>query len=242
MSLQCVVLAGGLGTRMRPLTASVPKALIPVAGRPFVDWQLELLADRGVEEVLFSVGYRGEMLRGHVGDGRRWGLSVDWISEGHDLRGTAGALRLAYDLGALRSSFFVLYGDSYLPIDMAAVEQAWRLSRMPSLMTVLRNDGQWDASNAIYDGGRVVLYDKSRPARVRDSLRWIDYGLSVMTHGVVADLIPSGERTDLADILHKLSVTGQLAGYEVFDRFYEAGSPAGLLDLEAYLGTVTSDR
>src|SRR5919197_6751225 len=99
MSLQCVILAGGLGTRMRPATEAIPKALVPVLGSPFADWQLRLLASRGVERVVYSVGYRGDMLRDHVGDGSCFGLQVAWVDEGDDLRGTGGALRLAPDSG-----------------------------------------------------------------------------------------------------------------------------------------------
>src|SRR6266446_10547685 len=126
VTLQCVVLAGGLGTRMRPMTEEIPKALIPVLGRPFADWQLEHLAAEGVERVTYSVGYRSEMLRAHVGDGSRFGLQVSWVDEGEHLLGTGGALRHAYDEGALDAAFFVLYGDSYLPISMSEVETAWR--------------------------------------------------------------------------------------------------------------------
>ncbi len=232
--LQCVVLAGGIGTRMRPQTEEMPKALLPVLGRPFADWQLELLAKQGIERVLYSVGYRGEMIRDHVGDGSRWGLEINYVDEGHQLRGTGGALRLALDLGELEEAFFVLYGDSYLPVDLGAVERAWEQTPLPALMTVFRNDGQWDASNAIYDDGRVVLYDKDRPADRVEEMHWIDYGLSILTREVVAQ-VPGREPADLADLMRGLSREGQLAGFEVSERFYEAGTPEGLRDLERYL-------
>jgi NDP-sugar pyrophosphorylase family protein len=235
MALQCVLLAGGLGTRMRPLTEAVPKALVPVLGRPFADWQLELLAEQGVERMVCCTGYRGDLLREHVGDGSRFGIAVSWSDEGSSLRGTAGAIRLAHDRGLLDEAFLVLYGDSYLPVDLAGVEAAWRRSGAPALMTVMRNDERWDRSNCIYADGRVVLYDKSRPAGRRDEMRWIDYGLSVLTGPTVADLVPSGTVVDLAALQHILSVSGRLAGVEVRERFYEAGSPAGLRDLEAHL-------
>lgn len=235
MALQCVILAGGLGTRMRPVTETIPKALVPVRGVPFVDWQLRLLAGQGVGHVVFSVGYRGEMLMDHVGDGARFGIHVTWVNEGSQLRGTGGALRLALDEGALEDAFFVLYGDSYLPISMPEVELAWRMSGLPALMTVLRNEDRWDSSNALFADGRVKLYDKGRPEEVRGRLRWIDYGLSILTRSVVAEAIEPGAHADLADLFHGLSKTGRLAGFEVDERFYEAGSPQGLLDLEHYL-------
>jgi NDP-sugar pyrophosphorylase family protein len=235
MALQCVILAGGLGTRMRPLTETVPKALIPVLGAPFADWQLALLAQQGIERVVCCVGYRGEMLRDHVGDGGRYGLTVTWSDEGPHLRGTAGAIRLALDRGALDDAFFVIYGDSYLPAGPAGAEAAWQRSGAPALMTVLRNEGRWDRSNCIFRDGRVVLYDKSRPLERRGEMRWIDYGLSVLTRRAIEDHVPAGGVADLADLQHRLSVTGRLAGLEVHERFYEAGSPEGLRELEAYL-------
>jgi NDP-sugar pyrophosphorylase family protein len=220
---------------MRPATEAIPKALIPVLGRPFADWQLEHLAAQGIERVTYSVGYRGNMLRAHVGDGRRFGLTINWVDEGEHLRGTGGALRLALDEGALEEAFFVLYGDSYLPVEMSEVEAAWHDSKQPALMTVLRNEGRWDTSNAIYKDGRVTLYDKSRPRDQQSKMDWIDYGLSVLTRDVIASRVKSGSVVDLADLMKDLSREGLLAGLEVHQRFYEAGSPAGLKDLEHYL-------
>ena len=233
--LQCVVLAGGPGTRMRPATEEMPKAVLPVLGRPFADWQLELLAEQGIERVLYSVGYRGEMIRDHVGDGSRFGLEVAYVDEGEHLRGTGGALHLAYHLGQLEEAFFVLYGDSYLTVDFGAVERAWDQTPLPALMTVFRNDGEWDTSNAIHSDGTVVLYDKERPAVRAEEMHWIDYGLSVLSRDLVAKRIPHDEVSDLADLMRDLSRDGQLAGFEVSERFYEAGSPEGLRDLEQYL-------
>jgi len=235
MPLQCAILAGGLGTRMRPRTAAVPKALLPVLGEPFADWQLRLLARGGIERVVYCVGYRGDQLRAHVGDGARYGLRVTWVDEGRRLLGTAGALRLALDRGALDEAFFVLYGDSYLPVDVAAVEAAWARSRLPALMTVLRNEGRWDRSNCVYRDGRVVLYDKGRASPARAEMAWIDYGLSVLSRAVIAERVAPGAVADLADVQRDLSNAGQLAGLEVRERFYEAGSPEGLRELEAYL-------
>lgn len=235
VTLQCVVLAGGLGTRMRPASEAIPKALIPVLGRPFADWQLEHLAAQGIQRVTYSVGYRGDLLRAHVGDGSRFGMKVTWVDDGARLRGTGGALRVALDEGALEDAFFVLYGDSYLPVSMDEVEAAWRKSQQPALMTVLRNEGRWDASNAIYKDGRVTLYDKSRPQEMLTEMLWIDYGLSVLTRDVIATRIEAGSVADLAGVMKDLSIEGRLAGLEVNQRFYEAGSPEGLRDLEVYL-------
>jgi N-acetyl-alpha-D-muramate 1-phosphate uridylyltransferase len=233
--MQCVILAGGLATRMRPLTERIPKALIPVAGRPFIDHQLDWLAGHGVTDVVLSVGYKGDAIRSHVGDGGRYGLRARVVDEGEHLRGTAGALRLALDEGALEESFLVTYGDSFLPIDFAVVFDAFQASGKPALMTVFRNDGRWDTSNVIFDGRLVTLYDKQRRMRPAADFTFIDYGLIALARRVVAGEIPAGGNADLATLLHGLSVRGELAGFEVAQRFYEIGSPAGLEDLETWL-------
>lgn len=235
--MDCIVLAGGLGTRMRPLTETNPKALIEVAGRPFVDWQLEWLATQGVDRVVYSIGYRGELLRDHIGNGRQFGVPVDFVDEGPELRGTGGALRLAYDSNVLPDAFLVLYGDSYLTVTLGAVWAAFETARRTPLMTVLRNAGRWDRSNASFVDGRVVLYDKVRAGDPQ--FAFIDYGLLALTRDVVSE-IPSGEVFDLASLLHRLSVENRLAGYEVVDRFYEIGTPAGLADLEALLAGLST--
>jgi NDP-sugar pyrophosphorylase family protein len=239
MPLQCVILAGGRGTRMRPLTDTVPKAMIPVLGAPFAGWQLSWLASHGVKKATFSIGYRGGMIRDYIGDGSRWELPVDYVDEGENLRGTGGALRLALDQELLEESFFLLYGDSFLPIDMRAVEAAWDAVSEPAMMTVLRNTNEWDLSNVVFRDGRVVLYDKRRPADHATEMRWIDYGLSILTRNLIEDRLQPGAVADIADLLHDVSISGELAGLEVDERFYEVGSAAGLHDLEQYLGRLS---
>jgi NDP-sugar pyrophosphorylase family protein len=236
-SVQCVILAGGLATRMRPLTDSLPKALLPVAGRPFIDLQLEHLARQGVTDAVLSIGYRGEMLRDHVGDGARFGLRVAYVDEGADLRGTAGALRLALSRGALDDAFLVTYGDSFLPVDFAAVFAAFRRSGQPALMTVFRNEGRWDTSNVIFEpgAGRVVLYDKRRQTRPAADFAYIDYGLSALDRRLVEEEVPAQGTADLAELFFALSQSGRLAGLEVHERFHEIGSPEGLAELETWI-------
>jgi NDP-sugar pyrophosphorylase family protein len=230
---------------MRPLTDVRPKALLPVAGRPFIDHQLEWLARHGVTDVVLSIGYRGDMLRDHVGDGARFGLAVAYVDEGEDLRGTAGALRLALSHGALEESFLVTYGDSFLPIDFAAVFRAFRGAGQPALMTVFRNEGRWDTSNVIFEpaggsggpaeAGRVVLYDKRRRTRPAADFSYIDYGLSALERRIVEEEVPAEGIADLAELFHALSVGSRLAGFEVRERFHEIGSPEGLEELETWI-------
>jgi NDP-sugar pyrophosphorylase family protein len=232
--LQCVILAGGRGERMRPMTDSLPKTLIPVGGVPFADHQLNWLAREGVESVVYCIGYRGDLIREYVGNGGRWGVSVEFVDEGDELRGTAGALRLSLDEGVLRERFFVLYGDSYLPIALAPVWSAFAEVGLPALMTVLRNEGRWDRSNALVEDGLVTIYDKSG-ADPKVPLEWIDYGLSVLERSIVEARVPQGTVADLADLYRELTADRLLAAFEVHERFFEIGSPAGLSDLERHL-------
>jgi NDP-sugar pyrophosphorylase family protein len=226
--MQCVILAGGRGTRMQPLTDTMPKALVPVAGKPFVEHQLEWLQGQGVHDIVFCLGYRGAQLRKVVGERARY------VDEGEQLRGTAGALRLALDEEVLAASFAVLYGDSYLPIELAPIWDTFRRRREPALMVVLRNENRWDTSNARFAGGNVVEYDKQNAGR-RPELKWIDYGLGMLERDLVADRIAPGVTADLADLYGQLSREGNLAGFEVLERFYEIGSAEGLRDLEHFL-------
>jgi NDP-sugar pyrophosphorylase family protein len=237
--MQCLILAGGLATRMRPLTEAVPKALIPIGGVPFVDHQLAWMAGHGVTRVVLSIGYRGDMLRDHVGDGRRFGLDVRFVDEGTTLRGTAGALRLALDQGALEEGFLVTYGDSFLPIDFAAVWRHFEAGGAPALMTVFHNAGRWDTSNVIFRAGRIELYDKHRRTRPPADFDYIDYGLSGLRRSVIERMVPTprapDEKADLADLFHRLSRGGELAGLEITERFFEIGSPAGLEEFEQWI-------
>jgi NDP-sugar pyrophosphorylase family protein len=225
--MQCVILAGGLGTRMRPLTDTCPKTLLPAQGRPFAYHQLHWLAAQGITEVVYSIGHQGDLIRRYWAEEQPPVPSIRYVDEGEVLRGTAGALRLAREQGALDDRFFVIYGDSFLPVEFEPIWSAFQMSGQPALMTVLRNEGRWDRSNVIYEPGRVVLYDKAGSG----GMRFIDYGLSCFRRDVFDDL----EVADLAALFHQLSLQGQLAGFEVHERFYEIGSPAGLRDLEHYL-------
>jgi N-acetyl-alpha-D-muramate 1-phosphate uridylyltransferase len=227
--LPLALLAGGLATRLDAVAAGLPKSLVPVAGEPFIAHQLRLLRREGVTRVVLCLGHLGKMIEAFVGDGSAFGLDIVCQFDGEALLGTAGALRQALPL--LGERFLVLYGDSYLDIPFAPVQQAFERSETPALMTVLRNEGRWDNSNIVFDGTRIVRHDK----RVRDPrMHYIDYGLSVASAAVFAAL-PAGQALDLADLYGALAREGRLAGYEVFQRFYEIGTPQGLADTDAFL-------
>lgn len=230
------LLAGGLATRLRPHTLRVPKAMIVVAGEPFIAHQLRLMHREGVPRIILCVGYLGEQIEAFVKDGSQFGLTVDYCYDGSNLLGTGGALRKA--LPQLGPEFLVMYGDSWLDTRFAPIVAAFRDSGKPALMTVFRNNGQWDASNVLYEDGSIRCYDK------RDRLtqmRHIDWGLTAMK----ADLLekrPPDIAFDLSDLYSDLSRRGELAGYEVTTRFYEIGSIDGLRETEELLRKQSDGR
>ncbi|MCW2993268.1 MAG: nucleotidyl transferase [Conexibacter sp.] len=227
MSLAPVcILAGGLGTRLGATVADTPKPLLPVAGEPFLLHQLRLLARAGATRAVLCVGYLGERIEAALG-AERLGIALSYAYDPPTLAGTAGAIRAALPL--LGERFLVLYGDTYLRIDYAAVDAAHRASGQPALMTVLRNEDRWDVSNAVYAGGQVKAYDKHRPTA---DMRWIDYGLGVLTTEAL-DAAPADP--DLAGVYHALARRGALAGYEATERFHEIGTPEALAETEAFL-------
>ncbi len=223
------LLAGGLATRLHPLTERVPKAMLEVAGEPFIAHQLRLLRRKRISRVVICAGYLAEQIEAFVGDGSRFGLSVGYKVDGPRLLGTGGALRAALDL--LGSEFLVMYGDSWLDTDYAAVVEAFRTSGQPALMTVFRNEGQWDSSNVWFEDGRIRLYDKQQRL---PQMHHIDWGLG-MIRGDALAARPANEPFDLADVYSELARAGRLAGCEVTTRFYEIGSAEGLKETDALL-------
>jgi NDP-sugar pyrophosphorylase family protein len=227
--LPIAILAGGLATRLRPITETIPKALIDIAGEPFLAHQLRLLHGGGIRHAVLCVGYLGEQVRNYAGDGSAFGLRVDYSFDGPQLLGTAGAIKRALPL--LGDAFFVVYGDSYLPIDYAAVAHAFVDSGKLGLMTVFRNHGQWDTSNVEFSEGRLLAYDKTNRT---PRMQHIDYGLGVFRRDAF-DNVPGDRPHDLAAVYQSLLRKDQLAAWESPQRFYEIGSPEGIRELTELL-------
>lgn len=230
MSLPVAVLAGGLATRLQPVAGQIPKILIEVAGRPFAEHQIDWLRGQGVSHAVFCVGHLGEQIARTLGDGDRWGMTFQYVFDGPTLAGTGGALRGA--LPHLGPAFFVMYGDSYLQCDFRTIEAAFRASGQPGLMTVFRNDDQWDRSNVQYEDGRIIRYNKRQRS---PDMRYIDYGLGVLTPQAFEPWTHDTAPFDLELVYQDLILRGRLAGYEVHERFYEIGSMAGLEETRALL-------
>ncbi len=227
--LPAAILAGGLATRLRPLTEKIPKALVDIAGEPFLWHQLRLLHSNGIRRAVLCVGHMSDRIEQSVGDGSRFDMKLEYSHDGAAPMGTAGALKRALPL--LGENFFVVYGDSYLPCDWRPVERAFFESGKPALMTVFCNDGQWDYSNVEFVGGRIVAYNKELRT---PKMRYIDYGLGVF-HQSAFDRVPADRPSDLAALYGALLAEGQLAGFEVPARFFEIGSFAGIQELVPYL-------
>lgn len=223
------ILAGGLATRLRPITEKIPKVLVPIAGKPFLAHQLELLRQQGITRVVLCLGYLGEMVQREFGDGSAHGVQLDYSFDGPVLLGTGGALKRA--LPKLGEQFFVLYGDSYLPIPFAPIADFFERSGKLGLMTVYRNEGKYDTSNVVFGDGEIKVYDKKQRL---PEMHHIDYGLSLFRREVF-EHYPADKPFDLAEVMRDLVARKQLAGYEVKERFYEIGSHAGLEELNALL-------
>ncbi len=228
------ILAGGRGTRLGERAREIPKPLLEVAGEPFLIHQLRLLAAHGVRQTVICVGHLGEMIESRLGE-ERFGVHIAYSHDGPGLDGTLGAIRRA--LALLPERFLVLYGDTYLRLDYAAADRAWRHSGLPALMTVLRNEGRWESSNAHYEHGRVLAYDKHAPSA---GTSWIDHGLGGLTAGALAR-VPESER-DLAVLYSTLARRGELCGYPASERFYEIGTPPALEETEAFLAGAHAAR
>jgi NDP-sugar pyrophosphorylase family protein len=224
-----VILAGGLALRMRHLTGDMPKSLLEVAGRPFICWQLEYIYTQGIRNVVICLGYLGGQIRDFIGDGEKFGLSIIYAEDLPSQLGTGGAILNALDL-IPGQDFFVMYGDSYLPIQFKVVQDFYDAKRINALMTIYRNVNEFDLSNVMLLDNDKVRYKKNSEGYGS----YIDYGLLILSKNNFKNLKLVG-KLDLAEILHRISLENKLYGYEVFNRFYEIGSPSGLLMMDSYM-------
>jgi N-acetyl-alpha-D-muramate 1-phosphate uridylyltransferase len=224
-----VILAGGVATRLRPITETIPKALLAVAGEPFIAHQLLLLRKNGIKKVVICSGYLSKQIEDFVGDGSRFGLSVTYSVDGEKLLGTGGAIKKALPL--LEDEFFVMYGDSYLTVNFKHVYDSFISSLSMGLMTVFKNYNAWDNSNIVFEGGKIITYDKKHKIKGMD---YIDYGLGILKKPAF-DAMAAREVFDLSELYQDIISKDQMSGYEVPERFYEIGSLSGLAEMERYI-------
>lgn len=240
--MQCIILAGGLGTRVSHRTGGRPKAMIEVAGEPFIRHQLRLLRDNGVNDVVVCTGHRAELIEAEMADHAPRGMTVRFSHDGRQLLGTGGAIRRAVADGLADEVFMVLHGDSYLRIDFADMWEWFDSEHHRALMAVWHNDDEFDASNAAVRNGRVVVYRRSSSKTGHPTMNYVDYGLGILTADAVLDLIPAEDAHDLGVLYGTLASRGQLQAYEVDQRFPDIGSASGLLELDRLLKTDVPQR
>ena len=230
--LPVAILAGGLATRLYPITKTIPKALIEVSGKPFIFHQLSYLHNQGIRKVVLCIGYLGEQIKSLVGDGSKFELEISYSTDGSELLGTGGAIKKALPL--LGDNFFILYGDTFLPIKFDVVENAYFSNDYKALMTILKNEGQWDKSNILFKNNILLKYNKKKPSK---DMKYIDYGLSVVSAEIFTKYT-NKTAFDISSIFESLSIKKQLKGFEVYERFYEIGTPNGLNDTEKYFSNI----
>ena len=221
------ILAGGLGTRLGEQGRFTPKALVEVAGQPFLWHQLRLLAASGAFEIVLCVGHLGELIEERIGS-QLHGLHIAYSYDQPGLDGTLGAIRRAQPL--LGERFLVLYGDTYLRVEYEEFDRKWRASGQPAAMSVLENAGRWGTSNAQYADGLVLKFDKFAPTK---EMTFIDYGLGALEARAL-ELISTKE-ADLARLYSSLAEKKLLFGFEARQRFYEVGSPEALEETARFL-------
>lgn len=236
---QAAVLAGGYGTRMLPLTASLPKPLISVAGLPFAERLLTWLREAGVERVLLLGGWHAEALVSHFGDGSRFGMEVEYSISAPT---TETARRLRRAASMLDQQFLLLYGDNYCPIDLGMAEAQWLSSRLPAQMTVYDNRDGYSRANVAWDEqGLVRVYD---PDRSMAGLTGVDIGFLFLDREVVG--LTGEENIGLGRALFpQLVERRMMRAYVTRHRYYGPAHPRRLEETEQFFGqapTVLLDR
>jgi NDP-sugar pyrophosphorylase family protein len=220
--MQVAILAGGLATRLRPVTEQIPKSMVEIVGKPFLEYQVELLRRNDVCDIVLCVGHLSEQIKDYFGDGTRYGVHLTYSDEGEQRLGTGGALKLAEP--ALADVFFVLFGDSYLMLDYRAIMDYFLARDRQGLMVVYHNENRYDSSDVLVEDGLVTAYDKGHPV---PGMIYINHGLSIMRKQILA-AAPSNTPFTLETLMRQVTSQGQLLAFETKQRFYEIGSFAGL--------------
>lgn len=226
--MQAIILAGGLATRLGDTAKNKPKSLVEIQGKPFLQYQLELLKGNGLKNIVLCIGHMGNQIQEIFGNGSRYGVNIQYSIE-DKLLGTAGAIKKAEPL--LEEMFFTLYGDSYFCLNINDILNYFRAQDKTALMTVYRNDGLYDRSNTTIEGKFVTKYDKNNPSK---DMVFIDYGLNLFRNNVL-ELIPENTHYGLEDVFSQLIANQELLAYKVKDRFYEIGSIKGLKECSDFI-------
>lgn len=234
--LPIVILAGGVASRLMPITKKIPKSLVLINDKPFIHYQLDYLKKQNIKNIVLCVGHFGKMIEKEIGNGKKYGLNIKYSYDGKKLLGTGGAIKKALPL--LDDNFYVMYGDSLLPINYKTIENKFLSSNKPALMTIIKNNNQWDKSNILYNGKCIIEYNKKYPT---DKMKYIDYGLGILSKNAFT-LFKKKRTFDLGDLYHQLSIEKKLASHSVKKRFYEIGSHQGLLETSYFLMNLHKEK
>lgn len=226
--MQVAILTGGLATRLGDLTINRPKSMVKVQGKPFLEYQLELLKRGGITNIVLCIGHMGEQIKSQFGEGEKWGINIKYSSEDKPL-GTAGALRKAEAL--LNDTFFTMYGDSHLFLEFSHIMSYFESQNKLALMTVYKNYDQYDRSNTVVEGNLVRKYSKKEKT---EDMVYIDYGANFFRKEAL-EMIPENQFYSLDNLFPRLIEMDELLAFEVKERFYEIGSPQGLKEFEEYI-------
>jgi NDP-sugar pyrophosphorylase family protein len=229
--MQCVILAGGLGTRLGVLTSGLPKPMLDVGGRPFLEYEIDLLRGRGIGDIILCVGHLADSIRNHFGDGSRHGVRIRYSVEDGPLRGTAGAVKQAEPL--IDEVFFLTYADAFLQMDYAGAHEIFCARREAAMMVVLHNENRFEPSNVSVGGGMVTAYDKSL---AHPDLTYINFGVCLLRKCALS-LVPEDVPYSQEQWFQQLIERRQLAALETHNRFYEIGSLVGLTEFRNLVAT-----
>ena len=226
--MQVAILTGGLATRLGDLTRNQPKSMLKIRERTFLEYQLELLKRAEIKDIVLCIGHMGEQIERHFGNGRNYGVNIEYSLE-DELLGTAGALKKAEAL--LNEVFFTMYGDSYLFLDFPAAMRYFQSQNKLALMTVYKNYDQYASSNTVVEGNLVKKFSKKERT---EGMVYIEYGANIFNKEAL-NMIPENQFYSLDDLFSRLGETGELLAFEVKERFYEIGSPQGVKEFEDYI-------
>ncbi|MFZ1323459.1 MAG: sugar phosphate nucleotidyltransferase [Ignavibacteria bacterium] len=230
------LLAGGLATRLKPVTETIPKSMLDITGLPFIQQQINLLKKKGIKKIVICAGAMGDQIKNYTDANPAEGIEIDYSFDGDKLLGTGGALKKA--LSKLDERFFVMYGDSYLDTDFNDINKYFLDQNKKGLMTVFKNEWKWDSSNIEFENGELVKYDK---VNKNGNMRYIDYGLGILNRNAFEDF-GNKEVIDLEEVYKLLLKNNELAGFEVKERFYEIGSFAGLEETRKLLSKISDKK
>lgn len=227
--VQAVILAGGLGTRLRPITYDIPKPMVPINGRPFLEYQIELLLNQGIKDIVLCVGYLREKIIEHFKDGADFGVNIQYSIEKEPI-GTGGALRNAG--GFIEDWFFLLNSDTYLNFDYMKAAEVLLDTDRTGLIVVYSNRDKIAANNISLKNNIVLNYDKNTE---NPEMNGVDAGVSVYRKNVLKYIPPKHPVSFETEVVPLLIAEGQLLGWLIDERFYDIGTPEMIKIMEEVL-------